>query len=58
MGREEISDFTYRSAFTSYFHQHRKEAVLFIDAAIRFMNCIKKMKIEELLTFLISDHSF
>ena len=43
--REDIGDGAYRSAFMDYFKYERQEAVGFVDAAIRLMNCIKKMKI-------------
>ena len=43
--KEDITDERYRNAFLHFFHHSRKEAVEFVDAAIRFMNCVKKMKL-------------
>jgi hypothetical protein len=47
--REEISDAKYRFAFLSFFRKYREVAVSFIDTAIRFMNGIKKLKMEDLV---------
>ncbi len=56
--KEEMSEATYKAAFTSFFKNNRKEAVSFIDGAIRFMNALKQMKIEELLTYVSEPKAF
>ena len=40
----------YKDAFKNYFKTEKHEAVTFIDACIRFMNSIKKMKVEDILS--------
>ncbi len=47
--RDQISDVKYRTAFLNFFKKHREAAVTFIDTAIRFMNALKKMNMEDLL---------
>jgi hypothetical protein len=55
---QEVTDGIFKSAFTTYFKSERREALEFVDAAIRFMNCIRKMKIEEVMKLLSEDQAF
>jgi hypothetical protein len=47
--REEVSDSKYRFAFLGFFRKYRQAAIGFMDTAIRFMNGIKKLKMEDLV---------
>lgn len=44
-----MSDARYRVTFLAFFRKYREAAISFIDTAIRFMNGIKKLKMEELV---------
>jgi len=51
-------DDLYRSALKDYIKTERSQAVQFIDAAIRFMNSIKKMKIEDILKYFTEEGNY
>ena len=56
--RDELSEARYRHVFSAFFKHERQEAIGFIDAAIKFMGAIKKVKVEAILTELSKGGAF